>query len=123
MDEQKKLGRRFAWADKILTEAGFVAWSFSDAHGSSHYYIPLGSETRDESDVRIRVSDHYANQLRSDMGKVTVDFTVVIKHGTPRANVEKAALTAIQERKEYLESDDWKELAAEKEAERTPKRE
>jgi hypothetical protein len=114
MSEAEQVQQRFVWAHAILTEAGFMEWGQSDAHGLSRYYIPNGSELEDESIVRVRVSDHYAHPTRyGEAGDVAVDFQVDVSAAS-REEIEKATRQAIRERAAYLRTDEYREVCAQR---------
>jgi hypothetical protein len=110
--QQQLLQRRFTWAGELLGQLGFEHWGESSVHGRSEYYIAKGSsEDEDfEDQVRIRVSDHYAHQFRSDMGIVSVDFTVQVDPSHKRHQVERLVRDRVSERTEYLNSDAWEQF-------------
>jgi hypothetical protein len=114
MTQQEKLDRRherllatrFRWAKEFLDRAGFVEWGESLAHGRSLYYIPNGSELKDESYVRIRVSDHDVHLRRER----NIDFIVQANPLHTRTQIERMVREAVQDRKDYLASGDYKKL-------------
>ena len=114
MTQQEKLDRRrerllasrFRWAREFLDRAGFVEWGQSLAHGCSLYYIPDGRELKDESSVRIRVSDHHAHLWRGH----NIDFTVQVNPLHTRTQIERMVREAVQARKDYLVSEDYKKF-------------
>jgi hypothetical protein len=108
---ERRLGTRFRWAANVLEQAGFVEWGSSDAHGRSLYYIPEGSETDDESNVRIRVSDHYAHTGRGE----NFDFTVQVHPDHTRRQVQRMAQQIIQERADYLVTEAFKQFCKDRE--------
>ena len=103
---ERLLATRFRWAREFLDRAGFVECGESLAHGRSLYYIPDGSELKDESYVLIRISSHHA-RLGQERN---IDFAVQVNPLHTRTQIERMVRDAVQARKDYLASEDYKKL-------------
>src|SRR5262249_7474000 len=119
---------RLNWAHEALAKADYEEVGWSSAHGVSYYYVRKGDRVYpfdeikkcDEIDkcfrdqVRIRVSDHYANPVRCvGPGQISIDFTVQITADLPREEVEKRVSEAITEREQYFSSAEYTKLCRE----------
>jgi hypothetical protein len=113
-----ELEERFRWASTPLAKAGYVLWGWSPTHGRSKYYIKAGDESRGFNDqIRIRVSDHFANSERYDLDRRTfMDFQVDLDPADTLDEVVKQVEEAIRERERFLLSDDYQAFC-EREAE------
>jgi hypothetical protein len=113
--KEDELGQRFAWAGELLAQLRFEESGRSEAHGLSVYYLPkdIPWGDYDEEDfgpnVRVRVSDHYAHSYRANLGGESIDFNVSLRPNDARDEVERAVRQAVEERAEFLASEDYRQ--------------